>query len=198
MKSKSVILTALIFAFVFILGSCNMGNNSKYNKMTDEELINEGASIAGKTFVELSANLQTAIGQGGIINALEYCKVKAEPLIDSLSQLNKVSIRRTSSKARNSDNQPTDYEQTALASYQNGFENKEELKPKIHTLEDGTKIFFSPIIINDFCLQCHGSIDKNIQGKDYEKIQELYPGDIAVGYAGGDLRGMWSISFMNK
>ena len=198
MKSISI-YTFLSFLLIFrIVESCQMNSSKKYQKMTDEELLSEGAAIAGKSFVELSSNLQSAVSKGGISNAMEYCKVKAVPLIDSLSQLNNVTIRRTSFKYRNEANKPFDYEEDALNKYSSEHTSKNELTPMIHTMDDGSKVFFSPILTNDFCLNCHGSKTGDIQLSDFEKIQELYPEDLATGYAAGDLRGMWSISFIKK
>lgn len=58
--------------------------------------------------------------------------------------------------------------------------------------------FYAPIKVNAFCLQCHGELGQTLQEEDYAMIKERYPGDQALGYVNGDLRGMWSIQWTEK
>jgi len=48
------------------------------------------------------------------------------------------------------------------------------------------------------CEKCHGKIGSTLKEADYASIKSLYPEDMAIGYKTGDLRGMWSISFLEK
>ena len=56
-------------------------------------------------------------------------------------------------------------------------------------------LFFSPITTQDLCLKCHGKLGETLAVADYAVIKDLYPADDAIGYASGELRGIWSIAF---
>ena len=57
---------------------------------------------------------------------------------------------------------------------------------------DGKRVFryMKPIIVEDFCTTCHGS---DIAPSVQSKISETYPGDRAVDYIPGELRGAFSM-----
>lgn len=146
------------------------------------------------TFTTLSSNLQKAMKAGGVPNAVKYCNIAASPLVDSLEQLYQVSIKRTSLKVRNPNNQPTEQERQQLQSYQEQFGAGKELKPVIHKIANQTA-FYAPIHVMPLCQKCHGKVGEQLMEKDYELIRELYPSDRAINYKSGDLRGMWRITF---
>ena len=54
-------------------------------------------------------------------------------------------------------------------------------------------IGYYPIITNQSCLQCHGNTKKDIKPKVLEKIDLLYPKDLAINYKNNELRGIWVI-----
>jgi hypothetical protein len=166
----------------------------KVVEKTDVDYIKEGKTIAESTFKVLSANLQQAMVDGGIENALNYCNVKAMPLTDSLSQHYNVSIKRVSNKARNPLNQATEYEQAILNDY---LASNESLKPVIAKNENGNTTFYAPITTKGLCLNCHGVVGETLLPENHEIIKSLYPQDQATGYNLNDLRGMWSIEFKN-
>lgn len=161
---------------------------------TDEDYIKEGKTIAENTFKVLSSNLQQAMVDGGIENALNYCNVKAMPLTDSLSKHYNVTIKRVSNKLRNTLNQPTENEQTILNDY---LSSNKPLKPVIAKNENGNSTFYAPITAKGLCLNCHGVIGETLLQENNEIIKSLYPQDQATGYKVDDLRGMWSIEFNN-
>jgi hypothetical protein len=162
----------------------------------DKNYLEEGKELAAVSFKTLSGQLQGALKEGGVQNAVQYCNFMANPLVDSLSKKYNAEIRRTTFQTRNKDNKPRDYEKDVLIKYMQSHKNKEELSPEIVKLEDGKTAFFSPIVIqNGLCLTCHGNPGGTIADEDYAFIQSLYPDDEAVGYQLGDFRGMWSITF---
>ena len=180
---------AVIFG---ILISCS---GTKRDLSEEQALLQEGKNIAGMTFTELSTKLQFAVSQGGVNNALTYCNVNASPLVDSLSQLHNASIARRSENFRNPENKPNEIELKAIQDYRKAMSEGEELTPSIVTDPEGGKYFFAPIQLNDFCLKCHGKPNNDIAAENMIKIKELYPEDLATGYAIGELRGIWSIKF---
>lgn len=158
----------------------------------DTDYVKEGKIIAETTFKVLSSNLQNAMAEGGIENALSYCNVNAMPLTDSLSKHYNVVIKRVSDKSRNPLNSPTENEQKIIDNYLASTENR---KPVLEQNENGKTTFYAPIVTKALCLNCHGIVGKTLLPENNEKIKVLYPEDKAVGYNEGDLRGMWSIIF---
>ena len=142
----------------------------------------------------LSSNLQQAMVDGGIENALDYCNLKAMPLTDSLSKHYNVTIKRVSNKARNPLNQASENEQKILNNYLESIENR---KPIISKNENANPTFYAPITTKGLCLNCHGIVGETLLPENHEKIKTLYPKDQATGYKIDELRGMWSIEFKN-
>ena len=195
---KATILAAISFLIIFT--SCD-NSGKKVNGQTGETIVradvdylNEGREIAETTFKVLSANLQNAMAEGGIENALSYCNVNAMPLTDSLSKHYNVTIKRVSDKTRNPLNAPTKEEQKVINDYLEKVENR---KTVLEKGDNNKRTFYAPITTKGLCLNCHGTVGKTMLPENYEKIKMLYPNDKAIGYNEGDLRGIWSIEFKN-
>jgi hypothetical protein len=152
-----------------------------------------GKTIAKATFTELSSNLKKALKEGGVKEAAEYCNIVAMPLTDSLSGIHEATIKRTSLKLRNPENKANAEELAMLKDYEAKFAAQQDLQPVVQALDSGTVQFYAPILTQQLCLSCHGSIGKELTQENYEIIRELYPEDKAIGYAEKDFRGMWSI-----
>lgn len=188
-----------LFIIIFLLG---YGCQSESNQQATEEVgydttavINEGQQIAGATFKTLSSNLQSAIAEGGIEHALQFCNIEAMPLTDSLSTHYDVTIRRASHQPRNQSNKADAEEMKVIKQYLEQMENDEQLKPVTYA-DDQNITFHAPIAINnDLCLNCHGQAGEDIPESDVATIQELYPEDQATGFSMGELRGVWTIRF---
>lgn len=165
---------------------------------TRQKYLKQGKTIASATFAALSGNLQAALQRGGVEEAAPYCQTVAMPLVDSLSEVYDARIRRTSLKVRNPQDEPTAEERRILEAYHRQAEAGKALKPQIHRMENGEIGFFAPIHVMSLCLKCHGKVGEDLSAKDYALIKELYPQDEAIGYAEGDLRGMWSIAFARQ
>jgi hypothetical protein len=194
--------------WVLLVSSCQQQSNtadstsatpSAPQPLTEEEKTQyqeKGQKIALSVFTALSGQLQQAMGEGGVPQAIEHCNLVASPLVDSLSKEYNATVRRTSLKIRNPKDAPTAEERQMLEQYQATHAAGGALKPKI--IQQGENIaFYAPIGIQPLCLKCHGKIGENIADADYNTIKSLYPTDEAIGYQEGDLRGMWSISFVH-
>lgn len=164
-------------------------NHAGVGKHQEKEV--EKLALATKKV--LGKNLMGALEKGGKEHALSFCNVKAYPLTDSMSNALAHSIRRVSDKARNPKNQASEAELAILAKYALALENKEEMTATIVETEAG-KMGYFPILTNPMCLQCHGVIGAELEGPFYEKVKALYPEDQAIGYAAGELRGMWVVA----
>ena len=190
-------LTAIsLFAGLFLLAQCT--NEKKAGELTSSEeskFLEKGKTIAAATFKELSGKLTSAIEEKGISGAIEYCNIAAMPLVDSLSKANNATIRRTSLRTRNPKNDPNNWERGVLADFEAKSQKGEELKPVVKLIDAQTVAFAAPIKMLPLCVKCHGEIGTGIAASDCITINKLYPEDEAFGFAEGQLRGMWSITF---
>lgn len=193
------LFSIFIFGFVLFFVACENNNppfkNISEDEKLDEYYIGKGKEIAASTFATLSGNLQKAMKEGGVPHAVQYCNLAAFPLVDSLSQIHKANIRRTSLKIRNPKDKPNQIELEQLKNYQKQVDAGEKLKPIVKEINGNQITFFAPIHVMPQCEKCHGKVGKSLLEKDYELIQQLYPEDEAIGYMSGDWRGMWSITF---
>lgn len=97
-------------------------------------------------------------------------------------------LRQISSKYRNPDNKPDEFEEKALLEFQKDktlseFKGVDKIK--------GQRVlrYLIPLYIEEACLKCHS--EKNTV-PDF--IQEKYPDDRATDYSAGDLRGAISVT----
>lgn len=188
MKIKIILLLLSLFFF-----SCGEALSDKEK----ETYINRGKNIAQISFKELSTQLTAQMQQGGPAQAIPFCNVQASPIVKNLEKVQNASIKRTSDKIRSTANAPTKREMEILETYSENLKNKIDLAPLVEIDKDNKKHFYAPIIINDKCLACHGKIHEMLTVKTDSIIKALYPKDLATGYAAGDLRGIWSITFNN-
>ena len=196
-------VSPLIVLLLIALFSCEnkRPESNSPSPLNEEEIavfVEKGRLIATTTFAALSSKLQQALQQGGVKQAIAYCQLAALPLTDSLAVAHSADIRRTSLKVRNPQNAPTPAEKLILEEYGKTITARKALKPIVRKSEQGQIAFYAPIKVNAFCLQCHGELGQTLKEEDYAIIKERYPGDQALGYVDGDLRGMWSIQFTAK
>lgn len=158
---------------------------------TNEE---KGLQIALATKSVLGKNLMTKIQKEGTISALSFCNEKAYSLTDSMSILQKATIKRVSDKPRNLKNSANKKEKEYIEFFKKEIKNNKEPKPIIVEMGEKTD-FFYPIKTNGMCLQCHGTPTKDIKNKTLSLLKKLYPKDKAQGYKVNQVRGIWSISF---
>jgi hypothetical protein len=190
-------LQTTILLLVLVSAGCVQKRTEK-NTDVKTDYYALGKEVVDASFSTLSTQLQDALAEGGVKNAVEYCNFMANPLIDSLSREYNAEIRRTTLKARNVLNKPRDYENVMLRAFMENYEEDRLLKPIVENLMDGGHVYYSPIIIKSgLCLSCHGEVGTNISEEDYKIIKKLYPTDQAVGYKLDDMRGVWSIVFYN-
>jgi hypothetical protein len=185
------------------LFSCNGQNQnqqerSQTTKETQEqtssidtaEIIQQGDFIAMVTGKTLMGQLQSAMGRGGVEEAVKYCNVNAYPLTDSISNKLNVSLTRVAEKNRNPENRLKKHDVSVFERYK---KNK-DLGSLVKTHGDDI-YFYKPINLKGFCVSCHGSVENNIGKENYALIKKLYPNDKAINFSPGDLRGMWKIKF---
>ena len=203
---KQYLFSAL--ALIGYLAACDSGASSNQEETAATETAatpidtakykKQGMQIAMGTFKVLSGQLKSALQEGGVPNAVSYCNTVAYPLVDSLSEVYNASIRRASNKVRNPKDKPTALEQEILDTYHAQMNAGEQPKPIVRQLQSGEIAFYAPIRMRELCLNCHGKLGETLKQEDYAVVKELYPEDEAIGYAAGDLRGIWSITFQEE
>lgn len=185
----------LVFLLPFLF-SCNRQmevRESPFLAIPDSLVKLAGNEISSASFQALSGHLGKAMGQGGPLHALSYCNSKAIPLTDSLSGNWQVSIKRTSSKIRNSANTPSERERSILAD----FEKRPPSPNSFIHRTDSSISFYKPIQLTGACLTCHGTPGQELSMELNQEIKELYPNDAATHYQNGAFRGMWVVEFNN-
>lgn len=155
----------------------------------------EGAAATSATFKALSGRLKAALESGGVAEAVPYCNTVAMPLTDSMSVAQGVTIRRLASQYRNPVNEAKGEDLEVLNTYASAIQAGEAPLPQVRQNADGTIAYYSPIMLMELCTKCHGKMGETLQESDYELIAGLYPEDKAIGFAPGDLRGIWKVEF---
>jgi hypothetical protein len=161
---------------------------------SDEELRTLGMQITDATQSVMMANVRQAIDVGGPPHAVAFCTTRAMTLVDSLSKVHNVEIRRTTLMPRNAANAPTAHEERVLRRMAYAAD-RGQLPPSVLETIDDTLHFYRPIVLARPCLACHGDPEKDITAETLSVIESAYPSDMATGYSEGDLRGMWHLVF---
>lgn len=195
----------LLLSFMFLLISCKgkkdhylepelitvpVEQESDHGSM-ENTLAKTGMEIAEATQQELGKNLIKAIGEGGLVFALEFCYVEAIPLTSQMEKERNTVIKRVSDRNRNPDNAANKEEENYIREFQKNLEEGKEPAPIVISKGEENN-FYYPIITNKMCLQCHGKPEE-MNPEVLQKIKVLYPGDKALGYSENEVRGIWSI-----
>lgn len=204
---NTLIIGTLLFSGIAFLGSCTNDNNStqtvedvaaveNIEPQPEVDYLETGKGLAMQTKANLGKNLALAINEKGSDGAVEFCNTQAIPITDSMSVVLNAKIKRVSDKPRNSNNQANEAELSYINNWKEAKTKGEEHPPLLTEL-DGKMVGYYPIVTNQMCLQCHGTPEKQINTKTLSKIKKLYPTDKAIGYAEGEIRGIWVVE-MNK
>ncbi|ERM83411.1 hypothetical protein P872_03265 [Rhodonellum psychrophilum GCM71 = DSM 17998] len=181
-----------------------VNRSMEVKKLSESEIIQAamvwGEEISKESQEQLMAALKKAIADEGVPGAIEFCNVNALPIVREVGEKHGVTVRRVSMKYRNPEDKPLPEEEALLDAYTYNSENGIKNEPNIQRIQNGDILLFTKAIVipDAFCLNCHGSIDKEISPETAQKLKNLYPEDKATGHKVGDLRGMWSIGLPKK
>ena len=161
----------------------------------DGDLLTQSRVTSLSMLKELGQKLQSAMADGGAVNAIGVCNTQAPEIAARVSQQNQVKLSRVGTRARNPVmGVPNDWQSKALAQFDAALARGDKpvdmefsetvIKP------DGSKEFHfaKPIVMQAMCVACHGGTDQ-ISPEVKAKLSELYPSDKAVNYQPGQLRG---------
>ncbi len=162
--------------------------------LVEAAAIEKGRAIAEASFQTLMAQVTSAMQEGGPEHAVQYCSLQALPLVDSLSHVHGVRIKRTSDRVRAPHDSPDTDERRALEHYLQRLQQSEDASSPMVWMVGDSVAYYQPIfIVSSNCLKCHGTPGADLDAAAYAEIQRMYPDDEAIGYAEGQFRGLWSI-----
>ena len=174
---------------------CFLGLSVVQAPAQDSDMLSLSRSISQAMLKELGQKLQSAMTEGGAVNAIGVCNTQAPEIAGRVSSQNQVKLSRVGTRARNPVmGVPNDWQARALAQFDAGLARGDkpaemEFSETI-TKSDGSKEFHfaKPIVLQPMCVACHGGPEQ-ISPEVKSKLSELYPNDKAVNYQPGQLRG---------
>lgn len=185
-------ISRLFFILMILSGlfACN-SSRSKIDGLIYSEFQKKGNEITGLSQAVLLGKVGKAIQNGGPEYAVEFCNLNVSAIVDSLNQVNNCMISRISAKNRNPGNGlKSDLEKELWQI----FETQALKDTLIKT--GGKLVYFKPIKTGmPACLNCHGTPGSEINSATLEKINQLYPDDLATNYQLNDFRGLWKVQF---
>ena len=181
---------------LLLLGGC-VHNENNLNKKEKERVVSLGEMAVKRLMSQLKTNLGMALKEGGFAKAVDFCAGKAQELTAKVNkELVVVKVRRLSDKYRNPKNRATGEDLKVIE------ELKEKLKegklPKYVIRKEGNYfVYYKPIIVAPFCLNCHGEPTR-MNPEVLRVLREKYPKDKALGYKAGQLRGVFKVVIPEK
>lgn len=174
---------------------CFLGLSVVQAPAQDSDILSLSRSISQAMLKELGQKLQSAMTEGGAVNAIGVCNTQAPEITGRVSAQNQVKLSRVGTRARNPVmGVPNEWQARALAQFDAGLARGDkpaemEFSETI-TKSDGSKEFHfaKPIVLQPMCVACHGGPEQ-ISPEVKSKLSELYPNDKAVNYQPGQLRG---------
>lgn len=160
----------------------------------DDSRLEESRALVQAFGTTLQAELKSGLAEGGPVGAISVCKDKAPRIASNLSRQSGAKVRRTSLRFRNPANAPEPWEKRVLLEFAQHAEAAEPATPLEHFVEeaDGTIRYMAVIRTGAVCLACHG---ESLSSELDAILDADYPHDRARGYALGDVRGAFSVTW---
>lgn len=177
-------ITAIMLALV-----CTTATQAEVN--SDDTLLGKSRALAQSFGAQLQTALQTALANGGPVEAMSVCKDQAPQIAARLSRESGAKVTRTSRRYRNPAGAPELWQIEVLESFDTLMSEEEPLPEHLEHHANGTR-YMKAIRTKPICLVCHG---ENLTVEVQAALAAHYPHDRAKGYLLGDLRGAFSISW---
>lgn len=153
----------------------------------------EAITIVKKFGGTLKPQLQKALAQGGVQQAIKVCSVKAPEIAKELTIATEWQVKRVSLKARNKNSAtPDSWEKLVLTEFNQRQQQGEKAKTisKAEIIKDEFR-FMKAQDTGPLCLTCHGS---ELSEETKAALKDYYPDDKATGYSLGQIRGAFSLT----
>ena len=173
---------------------CLLGLSLVQAQAQDSDMLTQSRAVSQSMLKELGQKLQSAMAEGGAVNAIGVCNTQAPEIAGRVSTQNQVKLSRVGTRARNPVmGVPNDWQAKALAQFDAALVRGDkpadiEFSETVNTASGKEFHFAKPIVLQPMCVSCHGSPEQ-ISPEVKAKLNELYPNDKAVGYQPGQLRG---------
>lgn len=178
--------TKTLSALLIALSGC-ASNDPKTHALSSAR------AAIGTLKLQLRQKLQFAMADGGPAKALDVCASEAQAIRASIADKSQTHLGRSSLRLRTPADNPPEWVKAWLDTHGerpgagvDGFARIDE------TPHGSVARVLEPIVVEKGCLPCHGAADKLGPGVR-AALDARYPGDAAIGYAEGDLRGaLWA------
>lgn len=191
MKKNFKLYGTITFVVAIVILSISINNYQKQSALLREEVFDKCEMIA----LELKHTREYLAETIALVN-MEHNNatrmfmpaVAGNEIGNKFYNATGYQLRQISSKYRNPENKPDEFEERAL----NEFEKDSNLTEYkgVDKLNDQKVLrYLIPLYVEEACLKCH-SAKESLP----EFIQEDYPEDMATGYTSGDLRGALSVA----
>ena len=160
----------------------------------DDPRLEESRALVQSFGATLQGELKNGLAEGGPVGAIRVCKDRAPQIASELSRRSGAKVRRTSLRFRNPANAPEPWETSVLLEFEQQANAAEPATALEHFVQeaDGTIRYMAAIKTGPVCLACHGAPLSADLG---EILDADYPHDRARGYALGDVRGAFSVTW---
>jgi hypothetical protein len=194
--NHSLTLTSVVIT-ASILFSCSQPSQKIVEPTVAEQeiIIAKGEAIAVALVQSLKSEVKQAIESQGVEEAIAVCNLEAIPLTHQIEELSgrDISIKRTSFRFRNPENEPDEIETLALSYFEmlhtQGKDIPQAYTQKVVMGTDTLFYYYKPMKMEALCLLCHGG-EETIAPGVKRILSTLYPDDRATGYREGDFRGL--------
>ena len=159
----------------------------------NDPLLDDARKVASALPPKLLAVLAAEMENGGPEGAISVCRDKAPQLAKAASEESGWAVRRVSLKNRNPKAVPDAWERAVLEEFDRRAAAGEAPAKieKGEVVTDGgqkTYRYMKALPTMQPCTSCHGD-PSAMKPAVREKLANLYPQDLAVGYKVGDIRG---------
>lgn len=160
----------------------------------EDPQLEQSRSVVQSFATRLKAELKEGLEEGGPVRAVSVCKDVAPQIASEISRQSGANVSRTSLRYRNPANAPEPWQARVLNDFDKQADNPEATAPLEYFAResDGTLRYMTAIRTDRVCLACHGA---SVPSSLKDQIDSQYPHDRAVGYALGDVRGAFSVTW---